>query len=247
MLPPILPGVCQVWWARPDDAGPRHDAVLADADLQRRSRLTRAADRQRLTAAWAVARIVLGAATGIRPDRLRVDRTCPGCGAQHGKPWLPAALDLHLSIAHSGSAVAVAFARGTPVGVDVEEFVQLDPADRDALAGATLAGQERLALAAEAEEDRARGFTTYWTRKEAVLKATGDGLASPLEDLVVSPPAAPPRVLRWTGHEPWVDRVSLHALGAPEGTVATLAVLGGRSTGVVEVDAGPLLRGRPAG
>ena len=46
---------------------------------------------------------------------------------------------------------------------------------------------------------RAAAFATYWTRKEAAVKATGTGLLAPLPELVVSPRRAPPRVLRWGG------------------------------------------------
>jgi 4'-phosphopantetheinyl transferase len=245
-VPPLRRGVCQVWWAGLDDVRPEHDSLLADVDLQRRSRLALPADRQRLTAAWAVARVVLGAATGTPPDRLCVDRSCLRCGAQHGKPWLPAAPDVHLSVAHSGDCIAVAVARGTPIGVDVEAVVQLGSA-LDILLGATLAVEERAALAGRAEEERDRGFTTYWARKEAVLKATGDGLASPMEELVVSPPSEAPRVLHWAGHEALVGRLSLHAVTPPPGWCGALAVLGGPSTHVVECDAGALLQGVLAG
>jgi 4'-phosphopantetheinyl transferase len=231
-----------MWWAALDDVRPEHDALLGDADLERRSRLLLDADRKRLTGAWAVARAVLGAAAGIPPDRLRVDRTCPACGAQHGKPWLPTAPDLHVSVAHSGSCIAVAVAQGSAIGVDVEAIVQFEQAELDLLVGDTLAAEERAEVAGQAGEDRARAFTTYWTRKEAVLKATGDGLTTPLQELVVSPPSSPPRVVRWDGRTSRIGRLSLHALHPPPGFIATLAVLDRAPTRVVEADAAPLLQ-----
>jgi 4'-phosphopantetheinyl transferase len=239
-----VPGVCSVWWARPDDVRPEHDALLSAADLERRSRLRRTADRQRLTAAWAVARLVLGAATGTAPDRLAVDRRCPRCGAQDGKPWLPTAPDLHVSVSHSGDCVVVAVAAGAAVGVDVEETGPIEPADLDRLAHGTLAAEELAELARVPRAGRAHAITTWWTRKEAVLKATGEGLTARLDELVVSPPGFPPRVLRWEGRgSSPVDRLSLHALHPPHGFVATVAVLGDAPTEVLEDDAGPLLRG----
>lgn len=241
-VPALTPGTCQVWWAGLDGVGPEHDVLLADADLARRDRLRLPADRQRLTAAWAVARLVLAAATGIPPDRLEVDRTCPGCGAQHGKPWLPSAPNVHLSVAHSGGCVAVAVAAGSPIGVDVEAVVELAGAELDLLAGGTLAAEERAELARCPAVQRAAAFTTYWTRKEAVLKATGDGLSTALDTLVVSPPSRRPRVLRWPPAAAPVAGLSMHVLHPPAGHVATLAVLGGAPTRVVEADAGPLLR-----
>jgi 4'-phosphopantetheinyl transferase len=231
-----------VWWAGLDDVGPELDALLGDDDLARRSRLRLAGDRQRLTAAWAVARLVLGTVTGVPPHQLVVDRTCPGCGAPHGKPWLPTAPDLQLSVAHSGDCVAVAVAAGSPVGVDVEAVVEQTGAELDRLAHGTLAAEELAELDRCAAGRRGHAFTTYWTRKEAVLKATGDGLSVPLETLVVSPPSCPPRVLRWPAGAVPVGGLSMHTLHPPAGSVATLAVLGHVPPRVVEADAGPLLR-----
>jgi 4'-phosphopantetheinyl transferase len=237
-VPALASGTCQVWWAATADVRPEHDVLLDDSDRQRRARLSLVADRQRTTAAWAVARLLLGAATGVPPDRLHVDRTCPGCGAQHGKPRLPGAPDLHVSVSHAGGCVAVAVARGAAVGVDVEAVVQVDGADLELLVQSTLAPEESAALAGR--PDRARAFTICWTRKEAVLKATGQGLSTPLPDLVVSPPDRPPRVLRGIGGG--IDAPVLHDLHPPPGHVAALAVLGGAPVRVVEADAGPLLR-----
>jgi 4'-phosphopantetheinyl transferase len=245
-VPALLPGTCQVWWASPDDVGTQHDALLGADDLVRRARLRLPADRQRLTAAWAVARVVLGAATGVPPGQLPVDRSCPRCGDPHGKPRLPATPDLHLSVAHSGRCVAVAVSRGAPVGVDVEAVVQLAPEELDLLAGGTLAAEERAQLARLPRADRASAFTTWWTRKEAAVKATGQGLDLPLEELVVSAPSCPPRVLRWPERSVPAGPLSMSTLHPRAGHVATLAVLGA-PVQVVEVDAGALLSGAGRG
>ena len=45
----------------------------------------------------------------------------------------------------------------------------------------------------------ARDFFTYWTRKEALVKATGDGVAVPLSEVVVTPPGTPPALLGYPG------------------------------------------------
>lgn len=243
----LTTGTCQVWWASVDDVRPEHDGLLSDTDLARRSRLREPRDQQRLTAAWAVARLVLGTATGTPPDRLQIDRRCLGCGAPHGKPWLPAAPDLQLSVAHSGGWAVVAVCRGAAVGVDAERMVQLEPAELDVLLGGTLAEQERTALAGLSHADRARAFTTVWTRKEAVGKAAGTGLPSSPSELVVSPATAPPEVLRWDGRDQDVGRSTLHDLHSPPGFSATLAVLGDGTVSVLETGAGPLLRGAAGG
>ncbi|TFV60121.1 4'-phosphopantetheinyl transferase superfamily protein [Geodermatophilus sp. DF01-2] len=233
-----LPGVCQLWWARPGDVRPEHDALLGAADLARRARLADAADRQRLTAAAVVARLVLGAALRTPPAAVRINRTCPTCGSGHGKPRLADAAALHFSVSHSAHCVVVAVLPGSPVGVDVEAVGRFGPGELEDLAACALADGEREHLARLPAAERPRAFTVYWTRKEAVLKATGHGLGVPPDELVVTPPSTPPRVLRRDGPEP----VWLRDLPAPAGFVAALAGLGTAPDDVADRAAGPLLR-----
>jgi 4'-phosphopantetheinyl transferase len=238
-VPALVPRSCQVWFARAADVRPEHDDLLDEADLARRSRLLRAGDRQRTTAAWAVARLVLGAHLGRAPAELRIDRTCATCGAAHGKPRLLDADGLHVSLSHSADLVAVAVSRAGPVGVDIEQVAPWAGADLDEVADLTLSRAERAVLARQPAADRALAFTTYWTRKEAAVKAVGTGLTTPLEEIVVSAPSAPPRLLRW-GDD--AHRLPLlHPLRAVPGAVGTLAVLDGAPVHVSEWDAADLL------
>ena len=237
-LPALVPGVCQVWWARPDDVDPRHDALLAPAELERRARLRQPADRARTTVGTALARVLVGAHAGVPPGDLWIDRSCPGCGEQHGKPRLPALPGVHFSVSHSAGCIAVAVGRDGPVGVDVEKVGRFDPTELECLAACALAAEERAELARQPAAEQARAFTTYWTRKEALIKATGEGLGVLLDEMVVSPPSSPPQLLRWPGRD---VPVSLHALHSPEDAVASLAVLGRSPVRVTEHDAGPLL------
>jgi 4'-phosphopantetheinyl transferase len=234
VIPALPSGVCQVWWAGTSDVRPEHDVLLAPEDLQRRSRFVQEADRRRATAALAVLRTVLGNHLGWAPADLAIDRRCRVCGGDHGKPWLPAAPDVHFSVSHSGSCVAVAIHRGAAVGVDVEKVERFEAAE--SLAEDVLAPEEQGELARYPAEERSFAFTTYWSRKEAVLKATGEGVTGSLAALVVTPPSAPPGVLRWPG-----AAVSLHALRAPADHVGVLAVVGGAPARIDELDARQLL------
>ncbi|WP_448623631.1 4'-phosphopantetheinyl transferase family protein [Geodermatophilus sp. URMC 64] len=235
-VPALPPGVCQVWWARTSDVRPEHDLLLAPGDVARRARFVQDADRRRATAALAVLRTVLGIHLEQPPAALEIDRRCRVCGGDHGKPWLPAAPDVHFSVSHSGSCVAVAIHRGAAVGVDVEKVERFEVAEPETLAEDVLAPEEQAELARYPVDERSVAFTTYWSRKEAVLKATGDGVTGSLADLVVTPPSAPPAVLRWPG-----AAVSLHALRAPADHVAALAVVGAGPVRIDELDARQLL------
>jgi 4'-phosphopantetheinyl transferase len=209
--PPLEAGVCQVWWARPSDSRPAHDRLLEPTERARRARLVRPEDRDRLTVGTALARLVLAAHLHRPADRLPFDRTCPVCGADHGKPRL---------------------ADGD---LDVE-----------ALAAHVLAEDERPALDALTPSEQARALLTYWTRKEALLKATGDGLRVPMPTIAVSAPDGPPTVRRAPGGFDPGTPVSLHDLDPGSGHVAALAVLGLSAVQVLELDAGDLLASSPA-
>jgi 4'-phosphopantetheinyl transferase len=236
--PPSAPRVCQVWWARLADVGPHLDGLLTVADLEQRSRFARADDRRRLTGARALARIVLAELVGTPPGALRIDRTCRRCGGQHGRPWLPAWPQVQFSVSHAGSCIAVATLRGGLVGVDVEEVGRLSAAEVDRLAEHVLAAPERAVLARRPATERPAAFTSYWVRKEAVLKATGEGLSAPLDELVLpSATSAPAVVRRGSG-----AGLMLRRLHPPRGYLAALAVGADAPTVVVERDAGPVLR-----
>jgi 4'-phosphopantetheinyl transferase len=100
---------------------------------------------------------------------------------------------------------------------------------------------ERRAIEALPLEQQNLAFLRYWTRKEALLKATGHGLALPLRSVSVSAHDAVPALLAWTAEPPLEGPVHLLDLAAaPDRPPAALAMLGERLD-VVEHDAGPLL------
>jgi len=221
-------GTADVWWARRQDAADRHAGLLDETERRRLAAYRRDEDRARFLAGCALAKTALARYTGQRPADVRFDRTCGQCGEPHGKPVIEGA-GLEHSVAHSGDLIAVAVARA-PVGVDVE---QLDgrphplggDGDPQALARLVLSAAEQAALAAVPPSGRARAFLVAWTRKEAVTKATGDGLRAAFSDVVVAADAGPPRLVSWPYPRP-PRSVSLLDLDAGAGYVAALAVLG---------------------
>jgi 4'-phosphopantetheinyl transferase len=227
-----------VWLATLDDCRPAHERLLDPVETVRRATYTAAADRDRFTLGVVMTRIVLGANLGLPPGRIEVDRTCPDCGRPHGQPRLATGGDVNVSVSHSGDLVVVALAAGRSVGVDVE---QLDMARGLDLAEMALSPTERMHLDRLAPTDRWYGFLRYWVRKEAVLKATGEGLRVPLTDLAVSAPDEQPRLVGWTGRPELPVRVSMVDLWCGPGYVASLAIMGGHPA-VHEIDAGPLIR-----
>jgi 4'-phosphopantetheinyl transferase len=111
-----------------------------------------------------------------------------------GKPALATA-ELHFNLAHSDGLAVIGLTRSGRIGVDVERVRPMN--DFRQMADEFFSPGEREAIAAMPPEDRQLAFFACWTRKEAYLKATGDGLAAPLDrfDMPVAP-VSPPRLWR---------------------------------------------------
>jgi len=236
--PTLVGGDVHVWWAGPGDAAPSMHRLLDEPERDRLDRLRRPADRDRFLVGCALLKHVVANQLGGSPVAVRLSRRCPDCDRPHGKPTVPGS-PIELSLAHSGDRVVVAAALGAPVGVDVEQ--ELPTLDPDTLTDTVLTAREAAALAAMPAAERPGGFLAYWTRKEAVLKATGDGLRVPLRAVEVTGPLEPPRVLAFAGHQP--EGISLLPLSAGPRHVAALALLGPRPARLLELAAAPLLTG----
>ncbi len=213
----------EVWSVDLGRERPEHVRLLSASERKRRAGLRREADRTRFTLGSVLAKVAVGRRLGFAPERVVIDRTCDHCGRQHGRPTLPGC-SLALSISHSADRVLFALTEGVPVGVDVERVrADIDPAG---LAQRVLAPGEAARSAAE--------FFRYWVRKEAMVKATGDGLRAPMSDLTVTPAAEPAGLLRY-GPRPNL-RASMSDLTVPDGYAAAVAVLSASPILVAAVD-----------
>jgi len=253
LTPPgtLAEGTALLWWARVGDASGDQVALLDEVERARLATYRRPGDRDRFLVGCALAKTVIAACTGSRPEQISFDRACRRCGRPHGKPVV-AGGGPEFSVAHSGALIAVAVARD-PVGVDVEQLDGRarplgDGGDPEALARLVLAEPERAALAGVDPPARARAFLVAWARKEAVTKATGDGLGTPFSQIVVAAgpdSAGRPRVTSWP-YPQAPETVSLLDLDAGPGYVAALAVLG-RCEAVSAGDGAALLAARARG
>jgi 4'-phosphopantetheinyl transferase len=218
---------CLVRWARPVDL-PWMRELLDQSERERYARFRAPADRARFVTGRALARLTLARVTGVAPARLAFTTVCRHCAGPHGKPRL-ADHPVGFSLSHSGDRVVIALAEGVEVGVDVERT----GASLDRLAAKLLSEAERDAIAALPPPRRRHALGVYWSRKEAVLKASGHGLALPFPSLTVSPPGAPPAVLAWDSG-PRGQPVRLADLDRPPGYTAALAALTDGPLRVVE-------------
>ena len=221
-IPPIPAGQCQVWWATTTAVPPDLVRLLDAGERERLSRLYREEDRALFLAAHALARIVLSAHMRMDPRAIRLSNICRYCGAQHGKPQIDPPSPLDFSISHSGQRAVIAVAAGAAVGVDVEFVTPLW--DDSALVSMMLSNSEKLIVDGFQGRARHEALSRYWTRKEAILKATGHGLAISPASITVSNPYHAPELLVRNAKMP-VKAAFLYDLDAGPGHVASLATL----------------------
>jgi 4'-phosphopantetheinyl transferase len=140
-----------------------------------------------------------------------------------GKPRLEAVDAPEFSLSHCGDLAALAVARGASVGLDIETLRQFPRADR--IASRIFCAQEWADYAALDPADRPQAFFRAWTRKEAYLKAIGDGFATAPETVNVTlAPDDPPRLRGVCGRPDEPARWTLCDVTPAPGVVGALAV-----------------------
>jgi 4'-phosphopantetheinyl transferase len=144
----------------------------------------------------------------------------------HGKPALAGYSDgerIRFSVSHSHGMALYAVARGREVGIDLERI------RRDLAAGEIaerfFSRWEVATLRALPTELQRQAFFLCWTRKEAYIKARGEGLSLPLDQFDVSLAPGEPAAILGTRPDPAeASRWSLQELCPAHGYVAALAV-----------------------
>jgi 4'-phosphopantetheinyl transferase len=200
---------------------------LGGAERARLEALRRPSDRDATLLAHGLLRLALAELTGTGPETAEVE-------TPRGRPPQAAfRSELSLSLAHTTGLAAAAAAIGVAVGVDVEAYAAGAPVDE--LVDTVLSPAERGDLLELPRGRRPTALVRAFSRKEAVLKAAGVGLAAPLTELEVGvgPASATPRRValrrRRARSFMFVD------LDAPSGFHAALAWGGGRRTPLLDV------------
>lgn len=208
-----------VWRVPLDPASAPDAGALAELSREERARADLfAADelRNRWLGAHVALRRILARALDVAPTAI-VYRT-----AEVGKPYVaaPAGRMLEFNFSDSGDLALVAVSRCGPVGVDVERCRP----ERDllTLAESFFAAEERTALRALPEAERAAAFYRIWARKEAFIKAVGLGLRFGLERFAVSSEAEAPRLLRVDTDPHAGERWQLRDIPVAEGYAGAL-------------------------
>lgn len=156
-------------------------ALLSREETERARRYIVPKARRNYIAARAGLRVLLGELTGLEPAAVRFrysDKGKPGLVPEQNAR----AIEFSLSHSHDLGLIAITF--GKEIGIDLEH--EHDRSDALEVAGRFFAPGERAKLQAASSAERNQIFYRIWTRKEAVLKASGVGIASGLREPDVS-------------------------------------------------------------
>jgi len=172
------------------------EQLLSREEQRAAARFRREADRDHYIIAHGILRRLLGRYLCIAPKDL--DFTVNG----FGKPAValrPEQPPLSFNLAHSGDLVLYAVAINRRIGVDVEKIrSELDVME---LARSQFSTPEVLALTAVSLPERLGAFFRCWTRKEAYVKARGEGFHFPLNKFAVTFGAEEMPRLSWIDHD----------------------------------------------
>ncbi len=223
-LPLLTQGGLLVWLAD-IDLGPEQAQMLwillTDDEKQKAQRYYFPTDRDRFICARAQLRLLLGRYLGIGPAHV------PILYGQYGKPYLPRniATRFYFNVSHSAGLALYALHRGGEVGVDIE-YLRVDTPFNE-MASRFFAPEEYASLCMLPQDIRMQAFFNAWARKEACVKAMGDGLHIGLSDFAVTlAPDEPARLLYSNDKRLAPERWHLHALNVLPGYAAAVALAG---------------------
>jgi len=152
--------------------------LLANNERSRALEFKFLRDSKRFIIARAALRQILAMVLNAEPHSLQLST------GSYGKPGL-AKENLRFNLSHSGDLALIAVARERELGIDVEEMRPMD--DLRSIAKRFFAPQEAQRIAAMTDSATiTRAFFECWTRKEAFIKATGEGLSRPLDSFRVT-------------------------------------------------------------
>lgn len=191
----LQPGEIHVWTVRLDQPADRVEVLgrsLSPDEWTRANRFRFDRHRRQYVVGRGALRTLLAAYQGIQPEEVRFTY------GPRGKPFLADSRDLFFNLSNSDEMALVGFVLGREIGVDIEYLKPMP--DCEQIAERFFSESERMVLRGIPAECKEETFFNCWTRKEAYLKAVGEGLAAPLDSFDVTlAPGEPPRMLTLRG------------------------------------------------
>lgn len=181
----VTPGLkrdeVHVWLARlgEEKAAPLEPFLSPDEQARvKRFRFER--DKKQFIVGRGLLRVILGKYLKAKPEQICFEYN------KFGKPSIASDshADIKFNLSHSDGLALYAFARNREIGVDLERIKS--SLIEDGMLAQFLTSQEKACFKRLAENEKNRFFFECWTRKEAYLKARGNGLSLPANQIEIS-------------------------------------------------------------
>jgi 4'-phosphopantetheinyl transferase len=225
----LAPGEIHVWQVHLDAAPGQVESLgraLSADEWERAHRFRFDKHRRQYVVGRGALRTLVAAYLGSRPAEIQFSY------GPRGKPFLAPPFDrlddrgLQLNLSNSHELALVVFVLGREVGVDVEYLRPMT--DCEQIAERFFSESERRTLRYIPFPAKQEAFFNCWTRKEAYLKAVGEGLAAPLDSFDVTLALnEPPRMLSLKGDAVRAAGWFFHHLRPAEDYIGAVAIEGG--------------------
>ena len=208
--------IWRIWLTALDEALTSYGATLSSNERDRAERYRFENLRRSSILSRGALRILLAHYLGCSPNEIELI-----CGPK-GKPALKNSSRIRFNVSHSGQMAVFAFTVDCELGVDVEQLRKFD--NTELIATRYFSSAEASELLSLKPSDRSLAFFRCWTRKEAYVKAIGDGLAIPLDRFQVTLlPGVPARFVQIAGDKGTAKDWTLHDLAVGPDYVGALA------------------------
>lgn len=206
----------------PDRSIQQLNQILSTDERMRAERFRFEKDKKKFVIGVGILRTILGPYVGVEPKELRFIH------GKRGKPMLDDVFangSIQFNMSHSEGLALYGFTRDHEIGVDIE-FVR-DIPEMNKIAEQFFSIKENEVFRSLPESKKKEAFFNCWTRKEAFIKAIGDGLYQPLDMFDVAlKPSEPAKLLGIGGDSKRASRWLIHDLEPAPGFTAAFAVEG---------------------
>ena len=196
--------------------------TLCHEEVIRSERFRIERDQHRFIVGRGILRAILGRYLKIHPDQLRF------CYEERGKPFLADNFNnrpIQFNLSHTHDIALYAFTSGRKIGVDVEYVCPMP--NMEQIAAQFFSISEYAVLLGLPDWQKLEAFFNCWTRKEAYIKALGQGLAKSLKEFEVSlTPGEPAELLKDEASPEEVGDWSIRSLRPYSRHIAAVAVKG---------------------
>jgi 4'-phosphopantetheinyl transferase len=220
----LKPGQVHVWYALIDRTQAEigeFERILSPEETDRARRFRKVSDRERYLVRQGILRRLLSQYLSCDPSEVEIRRDV------NGKPYLSARMNLdnlQFSESDSDNMAAFAFTRSSRLGVDIEKIREFP--DMLEIVEQHFTQREKHEVLSCPEDQRLILFYRFWTRKEAVLKAQGDGLLRQLDSVDVATGDDSRLIKVFIEEGSVADEYSVTDIEGPLGFAAAVAVAG---------------------